>query len=371
MSQSKWIRKTTTWKGKRYEVRALTEEEAIEKLAILKDQLKRGMKSGRETMTVNDWFAEWLELYKQPAGLTAKSLTMYKEKYNGYIRPRIGPMKLKDVTETHLQRILNDQAGKSFSHVSKLRLVMKAIFSRAHASHLIIWDPSEKLDLPRTTKGIRRSLTEEERAHFLAVAETHRAGLWVLTMLYAGLRPGETAVLQWKDVDFAANELHIHKALESGTDTVKGPKTAAGHRDIPMHPELRKRLLAAKGEPFQPVFTNVNGKPLTANGMQRLWHSFIRAVDLHMGAKTYRSQIVQSVVADDLTAYCLRHTFCTDLQRAGVPINVAKELMGHADIQTTANIYTHKDQTVLHQNVEKLANVGRPTFSPWDNAETH
>lgn len=354
-----YIRKTTTWKGKRYEVRAHTEEEAIEKLAVLKDQLKSGMKSDREALTVNAWFEEWMQIYKEPAGLTGKSLGMYREKYCGYIRPRIGPMKLKDVTETHLQRILNDQAGKSFSHVSKLRLVMKALFSRAHASHLILWDPSEKLTLPRTTKGVRRSLTEEERSHILAVAETHRAGLWVLTLLYAGLRPGETAVLQWKDIDFEKNELHVYKAAESGTMAVKGPKTASGVRDIPMHPELRKRLLAERKGPLDRVFTTTRGTPLDEKALRRLWTGFLREVDIHMGAALYRNKIVQPVVSEDLTPYCLRHTFCTDLQRAGVPINVAKELMGHADIQTTATIYTHKDQEVLHTNMHKLWDVPR------------
>ena len=73
-----------------------------------------------------------------------------------------------------------------------------------------------------------------------------------------------------------------------------------------------------------------------------------------MGAKLERNKIVESVVAKDLTPYCLRHTFCTDLQKASVPINVAKELMGHSDIQTTANIYTHKDQTVLHDGIALL-----------------
>ena len=63
-------------------------------------------------------------------------------------------------------------------------------------------------------------------------------------------------------------------------------------------------------------------------------------------------------VADDLTPYCLRHTFCTDLQRAGVSINVAKELMGHADIQTTANIYTHKDSETLHKSIALLDGSG-------------
>ena len=48
-----------------------------------------------------------------------------------------------------------------------------------------------------------------------------------------------------------------------------------------------------------------------------------------------------SVLADDLVCYCLRHTFCTDLQKKGVPVDIAKYLMGHADIRTTANIYAH------------------------------
>ncbi len=52
--------------------------------------------------------------------------------------------------------------------------------------------------------------------------------------------------------------------------------------------------------------------------------------------------------------YCLRHTFATDLQRAGVPLNVAKELMGHSDITVTANVYTHRDNAVLHAGIAAL-----------------
>ena len=77
-----------------------------------------------------------------------------------------------------------------------------------------------------------------------------------------------------------------------------------------------------------------------------------------MGAKVYRNKIVESVVAPDLTPYCLRHTFCTDLQRAGVVFNVAKELMGHSDVSVTANIYTHKDNGVLHAGIALLEGGG-------------
>ena len=59
--------------------------------------------------------------------------------------------------------------------------------------------------------------------------------------------------------------------------------------------------------------------------------SFIHAPDIDMRSETYRGSIIPetSVVARDLTPYCLRHTYATDLQTAGVPINIAKEFLGH------------------------------------------
>ena len=157
----------------------------------------------------------------------------------------------------------------------------------------------------------------------------------------------------WSDVDFARNEIHVHAASESGTGVIKVPKTAAGVRDIPIHAALLPKLQAVQGEPFTPVFPTQAGTRQNASNLRRMWDSFCRALGAHMGTE----------VADDLTPYCLRHTFCTDLQRAGVPINVAKELMGHADIQTTANIYTHRDQGTLHGNMALLDGTSEQAFS--------
>ena len=62
-----------------------------------------------------------------------------------------------------------------------------------------------------------------------------------------------------------------------------------------------------------------------------------------MGAQMVHGAIdpKTSVVADDLTPYCLRHTYATDLQPADVPINVAKDFPGHQSIAMTSQIYTH------------------------------
>lgn len=354
MAEYKYVRKTIRYGGKRYEVTGKTELEALEKLAELKSKLKRGELTVGENMTVDAWYREWKALYKEPSGITAKSLGMYDEKYYGYIKPRIGNMKLKDVRDVHLQRILNEQAGMSYSHVKKLLGVITQLFSRARKSHMIAYDPSEDLSIPDAPKGHRRSITDEERSAILAVAETHPSGVWILTMLYTGMRPGETAALQWKDIDFKKNEIHVHAAKESGSRNIKGPKTLAGVRDIPIHASLRPLLLEKKGDPFAPVFPTRENNFQNENSLRRLWSSFKRDLDIYMGATVYRNQITKSVVADDLTPYCLRHTFCTDLQKKGIPINVAKELMGHADISTTANIYTHRDNELLHNEMAKL-----------------
>ena len=98
------------------------------------------------------------------------------------------------------------------THVKKLRMVLQEMFRRARQSRLIPYDPAELLELPTYHEGKRRSITEDERKAILAVAEHHRAGLWVLTLLYTGMRPGETAALTWSDVDFERNEIHVHTA---------------------------------------------------------------------------------------------------------------------------------------------------------------
>lgn len=105
---------------------------------------------------------------------------------------------------------------------------------------------------------------------------------------------------------------------------------------------------------FTQVRTENKGKHHTESSLRCYWNSFLRDLDIALGAKVYRSQIVKSKVSDDLVPYVLRHTYGTDLQAAGVPINVAKYLMGHSDISTTANIYTHENDEIIDNAAELI-----------------
>jgi len=354
-----YIRLTFYYNGKQYEVSGKTLEEAVEKKILKKQALENGEIGISAKMTVKRWAYEWLEIYKK-GNVTDKVYAGIKSKIDRFILPEIGALRLKDVTDTHLQKIINGRSGYSTSHVEKLMRIIKAMFRQARISRLIVYDPAEGLVMPKTTSGSYRSITPFEKSKILALCETHYAGLWVKTMLYCGLRPGETYALEWRHIDFENRRIYIEQAKESGSNTIKAPKTKAGIRKIPIPAILISDFEKHRGEPFSPVFTQQKSeKRHTESSGRTLWKSFKRALDISMGAKVYRNQIVMSVVAEDLVPYCLRHTYGTELQDAGVPINIAKYLMGHTDVQTTANIYTDTtDETIQRAANQIDARIG-------------
>ena len=179
----------------------------------------------------------------------------------------------------------------------------------------------------------------------LHTAEHHPAGLFCRIILYTDLRPGEVAALRWSDFDLSAQTVHVCRALKRN-DTIGPPKSPSSIRDVPIPTPLCALLRDTKPEyksdqeaPL--VVEKLTGGQLDHRGLESLWRSFKRQMDRENGAEIYRNKIVRSVVAEDLTAYCLRHTYCTDLEAAGVPITVAAYLMGHSEISTTAQYYTH------------------------------
>ena len=385
------ISKSFRYEGKVYNVKGSSEKECLEKIAEKKAMLKRG-EFKPKAITVQAWAETWLETYLKPkvrkpgapklkGSMTQKSFNMYDEKLRGYILPAIGRKKLADIRDSDLQRILNDQAETSFSHASKVRMIIKAMFKQAYVSRQINYDPSLALSLPAVTQGKRRSLTDEERFVLLDVAKNHRCGLWVKFMLYEGLRPGETAALRVGNLDFEKNLIYVTESVESGSGVIGTPKTVAGIRYVYIDNRIRDELKAAAAgkEAGDFVFPQTDGKAMmTDTAMQNNWRSFTRQMDLAMGAETTSHGHIYDPndidrggnpiypdpkdpsrprnghkLAPDLVLYCLRHTFCTDLGSKGVPIEDIKYLMGHEDISTTLGVYSHPGE----ENAERAAKI--------------
>lgn len=324
------------------------------KLMEKKFEYERGLLIVNGNSSVEKWALEWLETYKK-GKVGQGAYDDYKQKINTRILPAIGNMRLEDIKHHHLQSILNKEIG-SKSNAKKVKNTIEQIFQAASVNGLINRNPAIGLELPKLEDGKRRSITPEERKIILEVAKTHRTGLWIKIMLYCGLRPSEAIVLTGNDINIKNKTISVNKSLELKTGKVKTTKTPAGIRTVPI-PDILindlKDIPLSTDLLFKQMTT---GKMHTATSINSMWKNFVREMNIALGAKMYRNQIKKedSLVAEDLTPYCLRHTYCTDLQDAGVPINVAKYLMGHSDIRVTANIYTHHSEKVSADAIKAI-----------------
>lgn len=313
-------RKSFTFEGKRYNVFGNTLDEVYDKKQKKIEKLKSVQYDGN--MTVKEWTEIALDAYKKDV----KGLKDIKARINKHILSKIGNRPLKSVTPIECQKILNDQSGMSYSHVSKIDQELSFIFKTAVKNHLIPYNPAEDLVRPNYVKGSRRALTEDERYHFLKVCEDDRYLLFLL-MFYCGCRPSEAINAEYRDIQ--GDLLHI-----------RGTKTENSDRFVPIPSPLCARIRPVNQ--FDPISPNNRRARHTESSYDRLTASLKRDMNISMGCKLYRNALVPPLpLASDFVPYNLRHTYCTDLARAGVDIRTAQKLMGHSNISITADIYTH------------------------------
>lgn len=341
-----YYRSSFRHQGKVYTVIGKSEAEVHRKIGKRKAELDAGVVKVR-SMTVRQYAKEWGQTYH---GTDSEQDKDYRRIADKYIVPALGDRKMTEVTEAMLQRLLNN-LELSPSRIHKVRITLGQMFRKAQKNHIIRDNPAEDLTVPEIKKTARRSITDQERSLLLSVLPHHRGNIYCKLMLYCGLRPGEVNVLQWKHVDLAHKMIHVRQALKHNSTEIGSPKSEAGVRDIPIPDILCKELKKGNREEYVASWTGV---AITRAAQSRMWQSILREMDILAGAKLYRNQIIESKIADDLDLYCLRHTYCTDLQKAGVPINIARQLMGHSSIEVTARIYTHTGSGEIRKAVKSV-----------------
>lgn len=360
---AKLFTSTFTHEGKRYYVRSSkSQREADKKAAIKQKELEDNTVIISPTTTVEQYARLWLETYKEDK-VTDPVYKAYKSRVDKLIIPAIGKHKIKDVRPTNLQKIINGQHGKSKNYYTKLRHTMQQIFDQAQRDYLIRDNPADRLQIPSSTDGTHRSITDAERRAILFAADWHSFGLFVQVMLWCGLRAQEVAALRWEDIDQVNHTIRVRRALKAD-GRIGDTKSQSGARTVPIPPQLWIRLrLPDSGY----LFTAARGGHHTRSSIRNAWKAFKWWVDIALGAKVAKGAITCSVIPDDLTMYCLRHTYCTDLQAAGVPINVARDLMGHSSIELTAKIYTHMRDDIFDDTAAKIAAFGATVGATTDS----
>jgi integrase len=326
---------------------AKTIRELEEKISDMRKNIKVGRIVTDENITVEEWAEEWLLLYK--VDVEYKTLANYRQIIKAYINKSIGHMKLKDVKFSHIQKIINDKynAGKEKT-AKEISITIKQIFKMAVEDNKLAINPAERVKSPKVTQNKKRALTDAEVKNIKKASLDIKSKAYLYTLLYTGLRKGEALALHWEDIDFKAQKLHVNKALfvRKNKGDIKIPKSDAGNRTLPMPSELCEVLTALRDNSENALlFPSAKGTLMSLTAFRRFWDK----IEL---------QMINSGTPfkDDVTSHIFRHTYGTMLYYADVDLKSAQYLMGHADIKTTLELYTHLDKQKTMDSVDKINN---------------
>ena len=210
------------YKGVALDIKAHDLDELADKVAAAKAKIDED--SIDSTMSVSLWAKKWYSTYKQP-NISKRTSSDYKTRLNRHFLPCMGKMKISDVRQIHLQEFLNDYASETTTgRVRKMYQMLNQMFKAARANGLIRYNPAEDLIVPKGRPDRHgRALTRYEKEILLKVCEYHPDGPWALTMLYSGLRPGETHRI-------------LGKHIQGRYLYVDGTKTDRSKRFVPAPP---------------------------------------------------------------------------------------------------------------------------------------
>lgn len=346
--------------GKRHFVRGKDPVDVAVKIELLKEKIRKQTIIVDESVTVSEWSQNYLDVIVRPS-VNDRYAKDIERVIRTRILPEIGSLKIRQVRTIHLQKILIANQDKSYSYRYKLVLELKRLFKQARMNRLIVEDPAEGLRLPsRNDETIGRALTDEERAAVESFIPKHRFGLAVALMLYAGLRDQEVIALTKSKVDLERRVLIIDRAYKAD-GTIGPPKSKSGNRRVPIQDKLLELLepVVRKGRLTDPVVTQTNGKRFESWTFRRAWANYLRELNLSLGAQTFRLQLVDPTpISMQLRPYYLRHTFCTDCEKKGLPVQVTSRLMGHSGISVTLRYYTHESREVQEMALAALNGEG-------------
>ena len=286
---------------------------------------------------------------KKAADALETSISIFLIKYRDYLRKSIKPQTAKifeaawrkltnlktinavsDITPTLLEDLQLSLKDKKAGHAGINRSIRALRIAMRYAERNRMAKPQDWYSLEPLGENKKRMEyhTIQELQQILALCPSADWKLAVLLGCQAGLRRGEVAALQWKDIEFNANRIYV------------APQKTNNFRHVPMTPSLREALESAKKAATSQYVVNMG------NETSRNSKDFITA---------YYSRFTAG-----LPFRCffhkLRHTFASHLVQAGVPLYHVSQLMGHSSIKMT-EIYAHLSQDNLADGIKSLPKI--------------
>jgi integrase len=341
----------------RRHVSAATRAAVVEKVKSLEAKRDAGLvgASGK-AMLVDEWLDYWAENIAS-VRVRARTLATYRTMIRLHLNPYIGTRRLDQLQPEHLEQTYKQLLDKGLSPASVLRVhrMLHRALKIAMQRDRVARNVSTLVEPPRQERPkTPEPLDVEECKRVLAAAEGLRNSARWTVALALGLRQSEALALQWKDIDFDRGTLSVRRGLHRvpGEGLVfTEPKTDRSRRTIavpaPLIEALRRQRVAQNEErlvagtewdDWDLVFTQPNGRPLDKHSDYEAWikllnRAKVRHIRLHDG----------------------RHTAATLLLTAGVHPRVVMELLGHSQMRTTTDIYSHVMPALAQEAADRMA----------------
>jgi len=254
-----------------------------------------------------------------------------------HLVPHLGHLPIDQIRQVHVDKLVADllRGGLSRKTINNITSVLSALLRYAVKNKVI-----ESCDLTFNIKAQSVEVVAvpaESVTRLVEACTDPRYRAAFLLAADAGLRVGEIRALRWPDVNMIGREITVSRSLDRNnalTET-KGYDT----RVIPISDRLWAALRQLDDSRRHVLYSRSGDAPLRYDGVRE------RILDAYKAAK---------VTPPPRPWHSLRHTFCTELARAGVPVNVIKELAGHKSIETTLR-YMHTDRAAKRGAIDALA----------------
>ena len=354
-------------RGNRHSISAPTLNELRDKeLDALRDVLN-GVRTDKENLTINDLFNNWIRLKR---GLKENTFSNYKYMYLQFVEPDFGKNKIVDLKRSDVRsfyNFLSESRGVKLNTIENIHSVLHQVLELGVEDEYLRYNPSD--NALKELKKVRNIETEKRRALTIPEQELfeeflskngpfHRWYPIFTVMLWTGMRVGEVTGLRWEDIDLEKETISVnHTLVYYSSHTERGqvfaintPKTKAGERVIPMLPKVKEAFLLERK--FQEeleikseatidgyhdfIFVNRFGNVQHQGTLNKELRRIIRDCNLEILEQNDKEDVL---LLPKFSNHSLRHTFTTRMCEAGVNIKAMQDILGHADIETTMDIY--------------------------------
>ncbi|EOB3406986.1 tyrosine-type recombinase/integrase [Enterococcus hirae] len=330
-----------------------TQKEAKLALAQLQLEIESNSFSKQDYSTFKEVYELWFANYKHTVKESSAQRVQYL--FKNQILPKFGHMRINKINTAVCQKIVNEWNEENAP--TRLRSYTKKIFTYAMSINIISSNPMDNILIPRKMNPQKvekeNFLDRYQLKNFLKLVKQQEP-ISVYTMLhvlaYTGLRKGELAALTWNDIDFTNQTLSVTKTgyYLNGNPYITSTKTNKSTRIISIDNSTisllkqwkleQKKFLLSRGIPIKPdkkqlIFSNDNNN--------LIYNAFL-------------NETLRKYSQYNITPHGFRHTHASLLFEAGASIKQVQERLGHTNINTTLEIYTHVTKEAEKESAEKF-----------------